>query len=87
MAELNPEHPVTKKLNDTWHTLCLLIMKQFGKTEVIITQKDFHDVIPGESAIVVQEMDDGLHVMIMPMNNAIKLAEREKERMKLNPEN
>jgi hypothetical protein len=80
MVELNPDHPTTRSLHDVWHTVCLMLMKKMKANEVIITQKDFFSVEPNAEVIVVQELDDGLHVKLVPVAEGIRLMEEDKKK-------
>ncbi len=79
MPEINPEHLVTRAVHDMWHTLCLILIKKQGLEEVVISPQDFADIPPNSLAISVQELPDGLHLKILSMEAAKKLADEERE--------
>ncbi len=73
--ELNPGHPVTASLRDQWHKIVLLVMEKLGTTEVVITQQDINRALQDQDrAVLVHDRADGLHVRIITMAEAERLA-------------
>lgn len=73
MTELNPNHPVTQKVSDHWHTICALLMAKMGTDHVVITVDDISRMQP-RSAIVIQELHDGLHLRMVDSEQAEQIA-------------
>lgn len=80
IEELNPNHPTMKAMQHQWMKLAALIMWRTGTAEVVITEKDLEQFscLPAESmpTIIVDDMKDGLHVMLMPMDEAKRYAKK-----------
>lgn len=73
--ELNPGHPVTAATHDQWHKIVLLVMEKLGATEVIITQKDVDRALRDpDRAVLAHDKADGLHIKIITMAEAERLA-------------
>lgn len=76
MAEVNPEHPVTQRLHDNWHKICLVLLEKLGG-EIVITEEDikaiFVEKYP-DHAILAHEKKDGLHLKIITAKEARRLA-------------
>lgn len=68
-------------MREMWHTLALILIKKQGLSEVIITPADFYDIEPNSLCIVTQELKDGLHLIILPMAEGIRLIEEEKKKI------
>lgn len=52
MSYSNPNHPVTKAVNNQWHKIAALIMLKFGVTELEITVEDVDRLAKGGMNIV-----------------------------------
>jgi hypothetical protein len=77
MSELNPEHPVTKKLHTEWHKICLLLLEKLnGGREVVITEADVQTLVEKypDHAILAHDKRDGLHLKIVTMEQARRLS-------------
>jgi hypothetical protein len=60
MAELNPDHPVTKDMHDQWHKFCALLMLKLGKTHVTISMSEVEKLINSDRKnLIVQNGADG----------------------------
>jgi hypothetical protein len=75
--ELNPNHPVTQAVSQQWHTIAAVTMRKLDVTEVVITEADLKELSSNPLAIAIQELPDGLHVKLIDMDAAIKLAAKE----------
>lgn len=67
-------------LADQWAKLFAIYLVREGIREVVITMEDakrVHDD-EGRPTIVVQELEDGIHVKILPIEQAIALAKANK---------
>lgn len=73
MDELNPNHPTTKAVTDHWHKLAALLMHKMGAAHVVITMSDLETLRPG-TCIVVQELNDGLHLRVVDITTAEQMA-------------
>lgn len=76
MAEINPNHEVTQKMNGQWHKIVAILMKKLGANEVVITANDIVEM-GCDAAIAIQEQPDGLHIKMIDMETAILMAEKE----------
>lgn len=72
--ELNPNHPVTQAVSEHWHTIAALTMRKFDVTEVVITEADLLELSSNPLAIAMQELPDGLHIKLIDIDAARKLA-------------
>lgn len=65
MTEMNPHHPVTEKLRDSWHKICLILMLKLEQREVVITQKEIDAMIASPyKNIIAHDKHDGLHIIL-----------------------
>lgn len=69
--ELNPNHPVTQQAHDHWHKMVAILLHRYG--DVVITLEEVQ-AMPLDCAVVFQELDDGLHLRIVNMAEAERLA-------------
>lgn len=78
MSELNPNHPVVRTLHDQWHGIAAVMVRKFGVegNEVIITQADLARLQSG-NCLVVQELEDGLHLKLVDEETAVRIARKE----------
>lgn len=76
MKALNPNHPVTRMLDDQWHKLAALAVLKAGG-HVVITMEDLLAFAPGDLNITVQELPDGIHLRIVDRAEAERLARKE----------
>lgn len=77
MSAHNPNHPTTRVVEGQWHKLAALLVQKAGG-HVVLTMSDVIELGPHKS-IVVQELDDGIHLTIVDNATAKLLAAREKE--------
>lgn len=71
--ELNPNHPMTEGVRDQWHKIVALLVERTPEKHVVITTADIQR-LPLDSAVVVEDRMDGLHVYLVGMDEARKLA-------------
>lgn len=78
MVELNPEHPVTMQLHDYWHVLCFALLVKLNAGQEVVITKDDTAVIKkwGENIIVVHDKADGVHLKIVTLEEARRLAKQ-----------
>lgn len=74
--ELNPNHPVTEATRDMWYKLLVIYMVKNKHQQVVITAKDVADVAAKTEGlnIVVQELEDGIHLTLVDDNIASLVA-------------
>jgi Cu/Ag efflux pump CusA len=75
--ELNPNHQVTRTVSEHWHKVAALLMKKAGMEHVVITEADIAALENLNQAIVIDARADGLHVSLVDMATAEKLARQE----------
>ncbi len=73
MSELNPNHPTTQAISDHWHKIAAILLHKLGHTDVCITPADL-EAMDQNTCIVIQELDDGLHVRLVDMAEGQRLA-------------
>jgi len=83
--ELNPEHPLTRGLNEQWHKLAAIMLHKMelrGQPEVTITPADIDRFVGAypEGGIVAHDRADGLHLMLVSHDQAEALAKDETAR-------
>jgi hypothetical protein len=80
MEELNPNHPMTRKMHTEWHKLCALLVYKFGRgLEVQITSTDIVEFSrSGVCNITVESpAEDILRLRLVDDFTAAQLARRE----------
>lgn len=83
MVELNPDHPTTSGLHNEWHKILVLVMLKMGVTEVVLTEDDVRQHLQNkENAVMAHDQKDGLHISVLPMKEAQRLASRLRWRTK-----
>lgn len=77
--ELNPDNELVRGLHGQWHVLVGVIISKFNLAEIVLTnedaakfQRDWHDC-----AVLAHDKKDGLHLMLVTMEQAQALAEGE----------
>jgi len=78
--EINPKHAITSGLHDNWHTIVAVIMAKIGLKELQITVADLARIGP-DVTIVAHEVNDILHLRIMPIAEAKKLLAIQEEKL------
>lgn len=73
--ELNPNHPVTREVSDHWHKICAVLLGKMCMSHVVLTVEDIERV--SGAAIAIEGKPDGLHVRLMSMAEAERLARKE----------
>ena len=69
--ELNPNHPATQTAHDQWHKFVAIMLYRYGNMR--ITMADVM-AMPQDLAVVVQELEDGVHLRLVHMDEAVELA-------------
>lgn len=72
MTELNPDHPTTKKVHDLWHKLLGVALIKLEQQHIVLNAEDIERV--EGMAVIVQELDDGLHIRVVTMAEGERLA-------------
>ncbi len=63
--ELNPHHPVTELLHDSWHKIAFVLMKRLGQKEIVITARELAAAVSGPlKNIIAHDKHDGLHIIL-----------------------
>jgi len=70
--EINPNHAVTRAVHDQWHKIAALLVQKLGGS-ALITSADVM-ALGMDKAVTVQELSDGIHVRIVSLAEAEKLA-------------
>ena len=71
--ELNPNHPTTMALHDSWHVIVAALMVKFGIDHVVITMDDLKKMNHG-IGITVRELEDGIHLQLVSLEEGQALA-------------
>lgn len=79
MAELNPNHPVTREVHDHWHKIVAILLHKMGKKELRITvadlqawERDFAD-----GAVVIKANNHDFVLSLVTAEEASVLAKKE----------
>lgn len=77
--EINPNHPMTSSLHDKWHMLMALAIFKLKLPEFCVTMDDVeaYNKVHPNSAVLAHEKKDGLHIMLVTMEQAEALAKGE----------
>lgn len=69
-------------LADHWGKLFAIYLYREGIQEIIISSPEIEAIgeDPTKPTIVVQELEDGLHIKILPLTEACELARKNKHR-------
>ena len=75
-GEINPDHPVTKKMHSEWHKIVALLLMRFlpDDTHFVITDAHVKRMGDRDVSVAVKEQPDGLHVFLVSTEEARKLA-------------
>ncbi len=75
MSALNPNHPVTRIVNDQWHKIVDLLMKRFGQTEVTFTEADVATLEEdGGCGVVFHAKKDSIVIRLVSQEEGEKIA-------------
>ncbi len=74
--EINPNHPVTQAVHDSWHKVVALLMFHYGIIEFPITEALVHSM-PQDNAIVFDTRNGGAVVRLVSLDEAMRLAQKE----------
>ena len=82
MTALNPNHLVTRSLEGQWHKVLALVLQKYADVlpaDVVLTYADIdaHLRLADGLAVVAHEKADGLHLRIVTMEEARRLARLE----------
>lgn len=72
MSEINPNHPMTSAMREQWQKLCAILIAKRGGHETI--SLDDIKLIAEEKAISIQEIDNVIHLRLIPIEEAQLLA-------------
>lgn len=75
--ELNPNHPVTQQVHDSWHKIAAILMQKFGKSAVEITHADILALGDNEKAITADCRGGKFVVRLVDMDQGIAMAQKE----------
>jgi hypothetical protein len=74
VSELNPNHAVTRSVSDHWHKIAALLVAKLGG-HAVISAADIAAV--DGKAVAVRYHHDGIHVTLISMDEAERLARKE----------
>lgn len=79
MAELNPNHPVTREVHDLWHKIAALMLHKSGKKEMRITLADLQawEREYPNGAIVIKANNLDFHLWLITQEEGADLARKE----------
>lgn len=75
--ELNPNHPVTQQVHDSWHKIAAILMQKFGMYAVEITEADVLALGDNEKAVMADCRGGRFVIRLVSMGEAEKLARKE----------
>ena len=73
----NPNHPMVRATNDSWHKIVALLMQKQGLTEVIISGRDVAHLSKKALCIVVSEDQRGIVLRLVSDAEGQKLAAKQ----------
>lgn len=81
----NPGVPMSGKetvdaMADNWGKMMAFVLHKLNLREVVVSINDIEAAGATGKVICVQELDDGLHIMFLPLAEAKALAEKWKHR-------
>ena len=78
MSELNPDHPMTRKMHTEWHKIVAILMHKLGKKRAEITLADLDSFArSGLGAVTIREQNEVIHLELVSMKEAERLAREE----------
>lgn len=71
-----PDHPIVKQVEDHWHKIAAVLMCRLKQSHVVITSEELVAALTAspERTMVLQELNDGLHIHYIPIAEAKRLA-------------
>lgn len=75
--ELNPNHPVTRKVHDHWHKIAAILVSRLPKGRATITLGEIERFSATNPAITIKEVPAGLELRIVTMEEGEQLARAE----------
>ena len=68
-------HGIVQKTHDHWHKIAAILMHKFKTDHEVISVEDI-EKMPDDQVIVIQELSNGLHLRLMHVDEAMKLAKQ-----------
>lgn len=72
---LNPNHAVTRQMEEHWHKITAMLVQKNGG-HVVLSLNDVQS-FPQGGCITIQELDDGIHLRIVDARTGEALARKE----------
>lgn len=72
--ELNPNHPVTRAVNDQWHKIVALLMQKYGTREVTFTEADVEQLGREDCGVVFHAKQHEIVIRLVTMAEGERLA-------------
>lgn len=72
--ELNPNHPVTRKVHDHWHKIAGVLMVKLGKDAVEITSEDVDALGDNDKAVIADCRGGKFIVRLVTMEEGKRMA-------------
>ena len=76
MSELNPNHPVTRKVHDYWHALAAMLVVLFLPGHQVVMSLGGNQA-DGRKAITIKETARGIELEVVSMEEGERLAKKE----------
>ena len=77
---LNPENPLVAAAENNWHKIVGVLIHKLKLPEIVITADDFQAFVRDhpDSAVLMHDKKDGLHLMVVTMEQAKALLAQER---------
>lgn len=76
--ELNPDHPMTKKMRTEWHKLLAILMNKLGMKHAELSLKDIDDFAnSGLGAVTIREKNEIIYLDLVSFEEGQELARQE----------
>lgn len=79
--KMNPGHELANEYDDMWPNIAALIMKKLGVQRLLITPEDVEELLNEDTCLAIGENAEGLHISVITMAEAAKLAEDQRGQM------
>lgn len=73
----NPEHPVTKAMENNWHKIVALMMLKLGLKEMIFTEEEIDELAKTPSAVAIRMKTHSIELHLMSEEEGARLARKE----------
>lgn len=78
--KMNPENPLVAGMEGNWHKIVAVLLHKLKLPEILVTAADFEAYMAAhpDSAVLMHDKADGLHLMLVTMEQAKALLAQER---------